>query len=133
MSNLLPESPNAAVQAWWQAMQNQDLAALQQLTAEDYLASGGPAGRTTTRDQLLAEAKTFFEETTRIDTWSVEAMSCLDLGTVAVCAYDWAEHGQHAGQAFDLAGTATDVLVRRGAGWVHQAHHVTLQHPQAMS
>jgi ketosteroid isomerase-like protein len=133
MSNLLPESPNAAVQAWWQAMQNQDLAALQQLTAEDYLASGGPAGRTTTRDQLLAEAKTFFEETTRIDTWSVEAMSCLDLGTVAVCAYDWAEHGQHAGQAFDLAGTATDVLVRRGAGWVHQAHHVTLQPPQAMS
>jgi Domain of unknown function (DUF4440) len=80
MSNPLPESPNAAVQAWWQAMQNQDLAALQQLTAEDYLASGGPAGRTTTRDQLLAEAKTFFGETTRIDTWSVEAMSYLDWG-----------------------------------------------------
>lgn len=129
MSNPLPESPDAAVQAWWQAMQNQDLATLQQLTAENYLASGGPAGRTTSRAQLLAEATTFFGETTRIDTWSVEAMSCLDLGTVAVCAYDWAERGQHAGQAFELAGTATDVLVRRGAGWVHQAHHVTLRHP----
>jgi len=112
-------------------MQNQDLAMLQQLTAEDYLASGGPAGRTTTRDQLLAEAKTFFGETTRIDTWSVKAMSCLDLGAVAVCAYDWAERGQHAGQVFELAGTATDVLVRRDTGWVHQAHHVTLQNPPA--
>ena len=70
--------------------------------------------------------KTFFEETTRIETWSVEAISCLGLGTVAVCAYDWAERGQHAGQAFELAGTTTDVLGRRGTGWVHQAHHVTL-------
>jgi hypothetical protein len=107
-------------------MQDQDLAALQQLTAEDYLASGGPAGRTTTRDQLLAEANTFFGEATRIDSWSVEAMSCLDLGSVAVCAYDWTERGQHAGQPFEFAGTATDVLVRRGAGWVHQAHHVSV-------
>jgi hypothetical protein len=53
MSNPLPDSPNAAVQAWWQAIQNQDLVTLQQLTAENYLASGGPAGHTTSRAQLL--------------------------------------------------------------------------------
>lgn len=133
MSNALPATPTAAVEAWWQAMQNQDLSALRQLTAENYVASGGPAGRTTTREELLAEAEAFFGETTRIDSWSLKAMTDLDLGTVAVCAYDWAERGQHAGQAFELAGAATDVLVRRGTGWVHQAHHVTLQHPQAAS
>jgi hypothetical protein len=53
VSNPLPESPTAAVQAWWQAMQDQDLSALQQLTAEDYLASGGPAGHTTTRERSM--------------------------------------------------------------------------------
>jgi hypothetical protein len=61
------------------------------------------------------------------------AVSCLDLGSVAVCAYDWTERGQHAGQPFEFAGTATDVLVRRGAGWVHQAHHVSLQNTAAVS
>jgi hypothetical protein len=34
-------------------MQDQDLSALQQLTAEDYLASGGPAGHTTTRERSM--------------------------------------------------------------------------------
>lgn len=119
-------TPTAAVDAWWQAMQDQDLATLRELTAEDYLASGGPAGRTTTREQLLAEAAVFLGPTTRIEFWSVEDMVHLDLGAVAVCAYEWTERGQHAGQAFELAGSATDVLVRRGAGWVHQAHHVSL-------
>lgn len=114
-------------------MQGQDLKALQQLTAENYLVSGGPGGRTTTRADLLAEAEAFFGETTRIDSWSVEAMTTLDLGTVAVCAYDWAERGHDAGQAIELVGAGTDVLARRGAGWVHQARHVTLRHPQEVS
>jgi hypothetical protein len=35
MSNALPATPTAAVEAWWQAMQNQDLSALRQLTAEN--------------------------------------------------------------------------------------------------
>jgi hypothetical protein len=32
MSNTIPETPTAAVEAWWQAMQNQDLGALKGLT-----------------------------------------------------------------------------------------------------
>jgi ketosteroid isomerase-like protein len=131
MGNPPAATPTDAVEAWWQAMQDQDLAALRQLTAADYLASGGPAGRTTTRVELLAEAEAFFSETTRIESWSLEDMIELDLGDVAICAYDWSEHGQHAGQDFHLTGAATDVLVRGGTGWVHQAHHVSLQHPQA--
>ncbi|HEX5876766.1 MAG TPA: hypothetical protein VF468_00295 [Actinomycetota bacterium] len=97
------------------------------------MASGGPAGRTTTREHFIAEASVFFGEATRINFWSLTAIPVLHLEIVAVCAYDWTERGQHAGHAFELAGTATDVLVRREDGWVHQAHHVTLQHPPSAS
>jgi hypothetical protein len=75
----------------------------------------------------VAEARTFFDESTRIESWSVAEMVVLDLGTIAVGAYDWEERGEHAGEAFHLTGSATDVLLRRDSGWVHQANHVSLQ------
>jgi ketosteroid isomerase-like protein len=125
MNNTLPDTPTAAVEAWWQAMQNQDLDALERVTAEDYVISGGPNGRTTSRDQFLAEARTFFAHTARIDAWSLSAVTVRDLGAATVCAYDWAEQGQHAGESFELAGAATDVLVRRGTSWIHQARHIS--------
>jgi ketosteroid isomerase-like protein len=124
MSNALPDTPTAAVEAWWQATQNQDLNALERLTAEDYVA-GGPTGRTTSRDQFLAHASTFFGDTARIEVWSLSDLIVRDLGAAAVCTYDWAERGQHAGQSFELAGAATDVLVRRGTSWMHQARHIS--------
>jgi hypothetical protein len=57
MTNTLPDTPTAAVAAWWQAMQNQDLDALKRLTAGDYVISGGPTGRTASQDQFLEEAE----------------------------------------------------------------------------
>jgi ketosteroid isomerase-like protein len=125
MSNALPNTPTAAVEAWWQAMQNQDLDALERLTAEDYVISGGPPGRTTSRDQFLAHARTFFAHTARIEAWSLSDLIVRDLGASAVCSYDWAERGQHASQSFELAGAATDVLVRRGTSWIHQVRHIS--------
>ena len=129
MINSLPATPVAALEAWWQAMQDRDLTALERLTAGDYLASGGPAGRTTSRSELLAEADAFFAEAV-VEDWSLASVRILDLGSVAVCAYDWSERGQHAGRPFALAGMATDVLVRSREGWRHQAHHVSLQPAQ---
>jgi ketosteroid isomerase-like protein len=125
MSEALRDTLAAAVEAWWQALQNQDLIALERLTAEDYVISGGPTGRTTSRDQFLAHARTFFADTARIEAWSPSDLIVRDLGTAAVCSYDWAERGQHASQSFELAGAATDVLVCRGTSWIHQARHIS--------
>jgi Domain of unknown function (DUF4440) len=87
--------------------------------------SGGPTGRTTSRDQFLGHARAFFSDAARIEAWSLSAVTIRDLGAAAVCTYDWAERGQHTGQSFELAGAATDVLVRRGTSWVHQARHTS--------
>lgn len=87
MTSTPPATPVDAVRAWWQSIQDGDLAALHRLTAADYLALGGPAGRTTGREALLAEAAAF-GSSTRIDSWSLAEITVLDLGPVAVCAYD---------------------------------------------
>jgi ketosteroid isomerase-like protein len=125
MSNALPDTPIAAVEAWWQAIQSQDLDALERFTAEDYVISGSPTGRTTSRDQFLAHARRFFADTARIEAWSLSDLIVRDLGAAAVCTYDWAERGQNTGQSFELAGAATDVLARRGPSWIHQARHIS--------
>jgi hypothetical protein len=83
-------------------MQNQDLDALKRLTAGDYVISGGPTGRTASQDQFLEEARTFFAGTAQIDSWSLSAVTVRDLAAVTVCAYDWAERGQHAGSRSSL-------------------------------
>lgn len=122
--------PADAVRAWWQAMQQQDLAALEALTAGDYVSSGGPQGRTTDRQGLIDQAQHFFGETTEITTWSIDNLVQRQLNDdVAVCAYDWYEEGRHSGESFAMSGVATDVLVRRGGTWLHQAHHVSMQMP----
>lgn len=126
MTRTLPHTPAGAVHAWWHAMQQQDLAGLELLMADDYVSSGGPAGRTTTREALLDQARDFFTDGTDIAEWSVDDLTEIMLGPdAAVCVYDWSESGRHAGHPFAMSGAATDVLVRRGGTWVHQAHHVS--------
>lgn len=123
-------SPADAVRAWWTAMQQQDVGALEKLTAEDYVSSGGPDGRTTDRRALIDQARSFFGEDTEITHWAIDDLTERRVGgSVAVCAYDWSEEGVHAGAPFAMTGAATDVLVRRDGAWVHQAHHVSLRMP----
>ncbi|MFI6818347.1 nuclear transport factor 2 family protein [Nonomuraea sp. NPDC050328] len=117
-------TPTAAVDAWWQAMQDRDPAALAALTLPDYLSSGGPAGRSLGREALLAEAEAFFAGA-RIDEWTVSDLEVRRHGEVAVCSYSWHESGVHQGTPFVMAGLATDVLVHRDGHWLHQAHHVS--------
>ncbi len=118
-------SPEAAVRAWWQAMQDRDTATLTEITLPDYMGSGGPGGRTAGRGQLLAEAGEFFA-VAEIKDWSITDLEVRRHGPTAVCAYLWAETGSHGGAAFELAGQATDVLVWQDGRWRHQAHHVSL-------
>lgn len=117
-------TPRDAVTAWWQAMQDRDPEALARLTLPDYLASGGPAGRSAGRAALVAEATAFFAEA-RIDEWAVDGMEVREYGDAAVCSYDWRESGVHLGVPFVMRGLATDVLIRRDGGWRHLAHHVS--------
>ena len=118
-------NPRDAVTAWWTAMANGDIAALADLAAEDYMSVGGPQGRELGRDAFLAGARQFFADA-RIDAWAIEDLEVRDLGDAAVCSYTWSETGRHRDVAFDLAGMATDVLVRIDGGWLHQARHVSM-------
>lgn len=117
--------PSTAITAWWQAMQDADLAALAEVTLDDYLSSGGPGQRTVGREALLKEAEGFLGSAT-IDAWSISDLETREHGDVAVCAYHWSEKGAHNGAPFDFAGSATDVLVYTGDGWRYQAHHVSM-------
>ncbi|MFB4284700.1 nuclear transport factor 2 family protein [Nonomuraea sp. MTCD27] len=117
-------TPQAAVRAWWQAMQDGDPHTLGELTLPDYLSSGGPAGRSVGRAALLAEASAFFAQA-RIDAWSLDDVEVRQYGDTAVCAYRWSETGTHLDARFELHGLATDVLVRRDGRWLHLAHHVS--------
>ena len=96
-STARPEATDAVL-AWWRAMQTQDREALEHLVCGDYLASGGPSGRTTGRAALLSQADEFFAAAT-IDGW-VDDLEVREHGDVAVCAYRWSEHGSHHGQPF---------------------------------
>ncbi|SEF18795.1 nuclear transport factor 2 family protein [Jiangella alba] len=120
-------TPEQAVDAWWQAMQDRDADTLTALTLPDYIASGGPDGRSIGRDALLAEAAAFFT-TAQVDDWTVSELVSRTHGPVAVCSYAWSEHGTVGGQPFALSGLATDVLVLDDGAWRHQAHHVSLVH-----
>jgi ketosteroid isomerase-like protein len=118
-------TPESTVRAWWQSMQEKDVATLERLTLDDYVAAGGPGGRTLGRDKLLAEAEAFLRDAA-IDDWSVSDVEVRRYGGVAVCAYSWAERGSHQGTAFELRGVATDVLVLADGRWRYQAHHVSM-------
>lgn len=117
-------TPQAAVTAWWQAMQDRDPQALSELALPDYLSCGGPAGRSVGRFALIAEATAFFAQA-RIDEWAVDAMEVRQYGDAAVCSYIWSETGVHLGAPFAMRGLATDVLIRRDRRWWHLAHHVS--------
>lgn len=120
--------PEATVGRWWQAMRDRDSEALRDLTLPDYVAGGGPGGRTFGRDALLAEAREFFAAAV-IERVAIEDLVVRRHGDVAVCSYAWAEDGTHGGRPFSLAGVATDVLVLAGGGWRVQAHHVSMAQP----
>jgi ketosteroid isomerase-like protein len=120
--------PADAVRSWWQAMATADLDALAALALDDYVSAGGPHGREVGRGALLVGAAAFFADAT-IDGWDVDGIEVRDHGEVAVCSYQWSEHGVHGGRPFALAGVATDVLVLRDGGWRLQSHHVSVSAP----
>lgn len=120
-------TPETAVRAWWQAMADGDLGALEATVMPDYLSSGGPTGRSIGRESLLAEAADFFASA-RIDDWSLTDVEVRHHDGTAVCSYLWAERGSHNDQEFSMRGLATDVLVWQDGVWRHQAHHVSLVH-----
>lgn len=117
--------PAEAVRTWWHAMATKDLRALEDLALHDYIASGGPTGREIGRTALIEGAAAFFADAD-IDEWDVDALEVRTHGDVAVCTYRWSESGTHGGNAFALAGVATDVLVRQDGRWRVQAHHVSM-------
>jgi ketosteroid isomerase-like protein len=117
--------PSDAVTAWWTAIQSNDLTALRELLAEDYIVSGGPEGRTIGRQDVLDQAAAFSADAT-IDDWTISAIE-LRVGTDhAVCSYRWDERGTHAGTPFMFSGLATDVLHFEAGTWRHQARHVSM-------
>lgn len=117
--------PVDAVIAWWTAMEARDLTALAELLAEDYIVSGGPAGRTVGREAVLDQAAAFISQAT-IDDWTIEDVELRAGREHAVCCYRWTERGTHAGVPFALQGFATDILRLRDATWLHQARHVSM-------
>lgn len=106
-------------------MQDRDVSALERMTLDDYVAAGGPGGRTVGRDKLVAEAEQFLANAA-IEDWSVTNLEVRRHGDVAVCSYIWTERGMHQDRSFQLRGVATDVLVLRDGRWRYQAHHVSM-------
>jgi ketosteroid isomerase-like protein len=121
-------TPESTVMGWWLTMQTRKLDALEHMTLPDYIAVGGPFGRTIGREVMLEQAKRFLFNSV-IDDWSVTDLEVRRHGDVSVCSYLWTERGKHNGKAYEIGGIATDVLVRRGGHWLIQAHHVSVNGP----
>jgi ketosteroid isomerase-like protein len=79
----LRRDPREAVQAWWRAMQQRDIETLERLAVADYVACGGPDGRTTGRKELLEGDAAFFAEGI-VDNFELEDFELRELGAVAV-------------------------------------------------
>lgn len=118
-------TPRSAVLNWWRALQNKDVAAIEGMTLDDYISSGGPGDRTVTKDGFLEDTGQFLSGAV-IEDWSISGLEVRKHGDVAVCSYLWSERGSHEGQEFDLRGIATDVIVFDEGRWRHQAHHVSM-------
>lgn len=115
-----------AVVAWWEGLQRGDVTAIAELLDEQYVVTGGPDGRLVGRDEMLAQAGAFLGAAT-IEHWEITDVHTVVVGeSAAVCTYRWEERGRHDGAPFHLSGWATDVLGRRGSGWVHHARHVSM-------
>lgn len=108
--------PMDSVTSWWAAVQRNDRESLERLLDPDYMVIGGPGGRTVGRAAVLAEAARFGAEAT-IDDWAIRDPEIRVAGHHAVCSYRWSERGTHAGEPFEFAGYATDVLRWDGTGW----------------
>jgi len=121
-------TPKSTVMGWWLTMQTRKLDALEHMTLPDYIAVGGPFGRTIGRDVMLKQAKKFLFNSV-IDDWSVTELEVRRHGDVSVCSYLWTERGERNGKAYEIGGVATDVLVRRDNQWFIQAHHVSVNGP----
>jgi ketosteroid isomerase-like protein len=121
-------TPESTVMGWWLTMQTRKLDALEHMTLPDYIAVGGPFGRTIGREVMLKQAKEFLFNST-IEDWSVTDLQIRRHGDVCVCSYLWTERGKHSGKAYEIGGVATDVLVRREGQWLIQAHHVSVNGP----
>ncbi len=117
-------APRSAVMAWWQSMQDKDVDAIERMTLDDYISSGGPGARTLGKQEFL-EGMEQFLATAESEDWSVSGLEVREHGDVAVCSYLWSERGSHGGEDFDFDGAATDVLIFRGGRWHHQAHHIS--------
>jgi hypothetical protein len=120
--------PKSTVMGWWLTMQTRKLDALEHMTLPDYIAVGGPFGRTIGRDVMLRQAKQFLFDST-IDDWSVSDLEVRHHGDVCVCSYLWTERGSYKGKAYEIGGIATDVLVWRERRWLIQSHHVSVNGP----
>jgi ketosteroid isomerase-like protein len=121
-------TPQSTIRGWWLTMQTRRLDALEQMTLPDYIAVGGPFGRTIGREEMLKQAKEFLFNST-IEDWSVTDLEVRRHGDVCVCSYLWTERGEHAGKSYEIGGVATDVLVHREGHWLIQAHHVSVNGP----
>jgi ketosteroid isomerase-like protein len=113
------------VRAWWQAIQANDMARLAGTLDEDYITTGGPAGRTVGRAAALAEAEMFLSGG-RVNSWSVRDVLQRDHGDMTIFSYAWQETGRHLDVEFTLAGLATDVLTLGADGWKISAHHTSV-------
>ena len=118
-------TPRSAVLNWWRALQNKDVAAIEGMTLDDYISSGGPGARTVDKSEFLEDTGQFLAGAV-IEDWAVSDLEVRRHGDVAVCSYLWSERGSHEGEELDLHGVATDVLVFDEGRWRHQAHHVSM-------
>ena len=121
-------TPKSTVMGWWLTMQTRKLDALEHMTLPDYIAVGGPFGRTVGREAMLKQAKEFLFNST-IEDWSVTDLELRRHGDVCVCSYLWTERGKYNGKAYEIGGIATDVLVWRERRWLIQSHHVSVNGP----
>jgi ketosteroid isomerase-like protein len=117
-------TPRSAVEAWWRAIQDRDMDAIEQMTLDDYISAGAPGGRTLGKIELLEGIKRFLAAAV-IEYWSISDLEIREHGDVAVCSYLWNERGSHGDKGFDFGGAATDVLIFRDGRWRHQVHHVS--------
>ena len=122
--------PEEAIRSWWASIATGNPDALEALVTPDYIAVGGPGGRTFDRDAVLAEARAMGAAGLQVEDWRLEGMEVRHRGSLAVCSYEWREWGRHGGGAFELSGFATDVLVEEDGDWRHLAHHASLLPPR---
>ena len=111
--------------AWWQAIKSRDITALAETLTQDYISTGGPAGRVIGRAAALTEAQAFLSNG-KVDAWTVRDVVQRDHGDAIICSYAWEETGRHLDAKFTMSGYTTDVITRTESGWRISAHHTSL-------